>query len=112
MRGPVPLRQTRMGKPLTSTVVISGSFTPPAPSYAQCLGHSLACSCWNERGQGSALTPIHRLRPPAVLPLCVQRPQFRHHFLSEKARIVLGKVRCHVAELHHQHELTDIERRC
>src|SRR5215472_11279442 len=141
IRAPVPLRQTRVVKPLMSMVDASGSFTLSAPRAqfvsARCHKFSaiqvpgLAASRrkpvfagiktvpsgspgGSDRGKGRqrrALLPVHRLRPPAVLPLGEHVLKLRHDLLGEQPGIVFGKVLRHVAELHEQHELADIERR-
>ncbi len=67
--------------------------------------------CGREGGERRALALLQGLRPPAVLPLGEQGLEPGDHLLGEQARVVLDGVGRQVAELHHQHQLADVERR-
>src|SRR4029450_3622626 len=97
--GPLPLVQTRQGKPLISTVLVFGSDTDLL------RGGELRA----ERGNGRALVLRHWLWPPLVFPVAEQVLDLGHHLLGEQARVVLGDVLAHVAVLQEQHEVADIE---
>src|SRR5215472_2740152 len=62
-----------------------------------------------ERRHRRAELLLHRLGPPAVLPLGEQVLELRHHLLREQLRVVAREVFGHVAELQQQHEMTDVE---
>src|SRR5690349_12490599 len=96
--GPLPDFQTRVEKPFSSTVKVSGSATPSLRRKR----------CGLERGGGGAFGARHRPRPPAVLPFGEDVLQLRQHLLGEELRVVVGEVLRHVAELQKRHQVADI----
>src|SRR6516162_6813825 len=100
--GPSPFFHTRLEKPLRSTENVSN---PLATGGTLLRGHGGRL----ELGQRCPRIPVHRLRPPAVLPFGEQIGQLRHDPVGEELGVVLGEVLAHVAELHQQHQVADIE---
>src|SRR6266576_3460131 len=101
--GPWPLLQTRQGKPLISTVVALG---PCSVSDTRLLRRGELRA---EGGNRGALALGQGFGPPFVFPVAEQVLHLGHHLLGEQARVVLGGVLAHVAELQEQHEVADIE---
>src|SRR5215510_2286231 len=94
-----------------SMVEVSGSVTLPAPADEgwRVQQASVRRRLRHERRQHGALPTFHWPRPPAVLPIGEQSLELWHDFLGEQARVVLGQLARQVAELHQQHELSNVE---
>src|SRR5215472_12819737 len=137
--GPAPFFQTRLEKPLSSTEDVSGSLTiipQPYPSSPRRRGprgdRHLSSRSWtpafagvtNRKWPSSLLcrhrrglewrqrcprVAVHRLRPPTVFPVGEDIGQLRNDFVGKEFGVVLGEILAHVAELHQQHQMADIE---
>src|SRR5437762_3058176 len=81
-KSPRPLRQTRQGKPLTSTVDVVGTVMTGAGSI---VGGAGLGPEWRQRRTQPLL---QRLRPPTVLPFREKVFELRHNLLGEKLRVV------------------------
>src|SRR5205823_8063597 len=83
---PRPLRQTRQGKPLTSTVDVVGTVMTGAGSIV--VGAGLGPE-WRQRRTQPLL---QRLRPPTVLPFREKVRSEEHSLLGEKLRVVARQI--------------------